>query len=61
LPVADALLVIAQVAEGLRHLHQKNIVHRDIKPGNVLLDERGRAKLGDFGSLKDLTGAGLLT
>ena len=60
LPIADALLVIAQVAEGLRHLHQKNIVHRDIKPGNVLLDERGRAKLGDFGLLKELTGVGTL-
>lgn len=49
LPFHIAVLVALQVANGLRHAHQGNIIHRDIKPGNVLLSKAGPAKLTDFG------------
>jgi eukaryotic-like serine/threonine-protein kinase len=47
-PVAAAEY-IRQAAEGLHHAHKAGMVHRDIKPGNVLLDEKGTVKLLDLG------------
>jgi serine/threonine-protein kinase len=44
--VAD---IIAQVADALHHAHQFSIVHRDVKPANVVVSPSGRAKLTDFG------------
>ena len=41
--------IISQVAEGLHHAHQQGIVHRDVKPGNVLVTPEGGAKLSDLG------------
>ncbi len=49
LPVEEALEVIRQLAEALAYVHAKGIRHCDLKPGNVLLNARGRALLGDFG------------
>merc|ERR1719482_1608929 len=40
--------VLAQVVSALAHLHGLGITHADIKPGNILLDRRGVARLGDF-------------
>jgi tetratricopeptide (TPR) repeat protein/TolB-like protein len=49
MPLPEALDIIIQVAEGLREAHQEGIVHRDIKPGNIMLSSRGQAKILDFG------------
>ncbi len=49
LPFQIAVLAVIQVCEGLRHAHENGIIHRDIKPGNVLLSRAGPVKLTDFG------------
>jgi serine/threonine-protein kinase len=62
LPVERALAIVASVAHGLALAHAEGIVHRDVKPANILLPTAGRpvAKLGDFG-LSRMTDAARLT
>ncbi|GLC66073.1 hypothetical protein PLESTF_000378700 [Pleodorina starrii] len=45
----EVLQLSRDVAEGLAHIHRFGVLHRDLKPGNVLLDSGGRAKIADFG------------
>ena len=59
LPVGTALSVARQVAEGLSEAHGLGVVHRDLKPGNVMIDKEGNAKIMDFGIARSLLGKGL--
>ncbi len=49
-----AAQITARIAAGLAEVHRHNQIHRDIKPGNILFDDKGDAKLSDF-SLCDAT------
>lgn len=57
LGVPERLQLIIQVCEALAAAHRQGIAHRDIKPGNVLVDSRGQPRLIDFGIAKVLEGA----
>src|SRR5262249_10217989 len=49
LSVSEATQLVATVAEALHYAHRKGLVHRDIKPGNILIGHDGMAHVADFG------------
>jgi serine/threonine-protein kinase len=49
LPPVQAALLLAQAADGLQHAHQRGVIHRDVKPANLLLDLEGKIRLLDMG------------
>jgi serine/threonine-protein kinase len=54
LPVDRCALILSQVAEALGYAHKKQVVHRDVKPANVMLDAEDRVTVTDFGIAKAL-------
>jgi len=46
---AEAVAIVRQVAEGLRAAHDRDLIHRDVKPRNIMLTSEGRVKLADMG------------
>ncbi|MGE0706673.1 MAG: protein kinase [Planctomycetota bacterium] len=65
----DLLRLFIQICEGVHHAHSRGVIHRDLKPDNILVDERGAARILDFGIAKrldeqdsgDTTGGALTT
>jgi len=49
LPVRKRLELVAKICDAVQHAHQKGVIHRDLKPGNILVDESGQPKILDFG------------
>src|ERR671937_2382873 len=59
LPVAEAVAYAIEIGRGLSAAHARRLVHRDVKPQNVLIDSEGRAKVTDFGIARSLEADGL--
>ena len=67
IPWQDAIQLLLPIAHALEYAHQQNLIHRDVKPSNILLTESGQPMLTDFGVAKlfdmdttaDLTGTGM--
>ena len=49
LTIEQIVDISVQICEGLNEAHSKGITHRDIKPENILIDEKGKVKIVDFG------------
>jgi tetratricopeptide (TPR) repeat protein len=59
LPVKDAAEIISQVLTGLKAAHREGVIHRDLKPGNIMRDPHGRILVMDFGLARSLQSDGM--
>ena len=59
LTTGKAVSIAKQVCEGLEEAHRLGVVHRDLKPGNILIDKDGNARIMDFGIARSLRGKGI--
>jgi serine/threonine-protein kinase len=57
LPLADALRIVREAASALAYAHAQGMIHRDVKPANLMIDRENRVVLTDFGIAKIVTGA----
>jgi eukaryotic-like serine/threonine-protein kinase len=53
-PVADAIRLTGEICDGIGYAHEKGLIHRDLKPQNILLTRDGRSKVTDFGIAKQV-------
>lgn len=65
LTIGTAVAIAKQVCEGLAEAHRLGVVHRDLKPGNIMIDKEGNARIMDFGiarliEAKGITGQGII-
>ena len=65
LPTGKAISITKQICEGLNEAHSLGVVHRDLKPNNIMIDDNGNARIMDFGiarslAEKGITGAGVM-
>src|SRR5260370_20603663 len=49
LNMRQRLEIMAKICEAVHHAHQRGLIHRDLKPGNILVDDTGQPKILDFG------------
>src|SRR5713226_5143630 len=61
LPMAEALPLVAELADALEHAHRQGVVHCDVKPNNILITSEGQPKLVDFGIARAVTISGTRT
>jgi serine/threonine protein kinase len=59
LPVGKTIFLAEQICEGLAEAHRLGVVHRDLKPGNIMIDTEGNARIMDFGIARSLSGKGI--
>ena len=59
LPVSEAMEIMRQMLSGLQAAHREGVIHRDLKPGNIMRDAQGRVVVMDFGLARSLEGDGM--